>query len=159
MTINALIANFRDALIALLPAVERVKMPWRPGEAYDEWDQLASGLYQGLVLWAIRWGVGLEEGELERLDFPEYELLLDTYNGRSLVEVLPQSSDGVIKVFHGLGTNREPFDSVMFQSVASDGSLLSDQASSIPFEDASFRLRLAVPGQPLRLVEDVSLGE
>ena len=39
-----LVLNFRRALIALIPHVECLGIPWRDDEKYDEWESLASAL-------------------------------------------------------------------------------------------------------------------
>ena len=55
MTVTSVLLNFRDSLRVLLPMVERVDIPWRRGDAYDEWDAITSVLFNKLVQEVLRW--------------------------------------------------------------------------------------------------------
>lgn len=53
-TINSLMAAFRKALRAVVPVAEEIGIPWREPDAYDDWDAVANGLYEGFLLHGIR---------------------------------------------------------------------------------------------------------
>ena len=79
MTVTELIANFRSALVGLLPAVERVGIPWGRIDAYDDWDKLATSAYEVLVEGVARAAVLTDEEQEFKL--PPYDLLLESYAG------------------------------------------------------------------------------
>ena len=155
MTITELVANFRAGLLGLLPAVERVKMPWRPSDAYDEWDELTQAVYEALVVWPLRWT--LPEDKHRLFSMPRYNLLLPTYASLSLVEVLTPKASGAIQVFHAFGTTDAPFDTVEWLPVGPTGLPLSSALESIPLDRARFALRMHTNGPSAQVVEDLAL--
>ncbi len=155
MTVTELVVNFRTGLLGLLPAVERVEMPWRPSDAYDEWDDLAQAVYEALVVWPLRWTLPEDQHRLFRM--PRYNLLLATYAGLSLIEVVTPNSSGAIQVFHALGTGDAPFDTVVWRPVGPTGSPLSDALESIPLDGTRFALRVYANGSSTKVVEDFAL--
>lgn len=48
-SVNELIFIFRGALIAIIPWLEKAKIKWKEGEAYDDWDNIAESLYRNVV--------------------------------------------------------------------------------------------------------------
>jgi hypothetical protein len=155
MTVTDLVVNFRSGLLGLLPAVERVEMPWRPSDAYDEWDDLAQAVYEALVVWPLRWT--LPEDMHESFSMPRYNLLLATYAGLSLVEVMTPKSRGAIQVFHALGTTDVPFDTVEWRPVGPTGSPLSDALESMPLDGARFAMRVCANSSSAQVVEEIAV--
>src|SRR5215470_5082227 len=133
MTVTALIANFRGALLGLLPSVECVGIPWRRPDAYDDWDDMVAAIYNGLVVEPIR--LGLPEIDPEAFKFADYDMLLPSYAGVSLIEVLPPTPAGTLRVFHALGTTREPFDRVEWRSVSPEGIPQSEILGMSPIDE------------------------
>jgi hypothetical protein len=140
MTVTDLVTNFRAALLGVLPSVERVGIPWKRPAAYDEWDNLVEAMYQVLIVEPLRFS--LPETERERFNLPGYDMLLPTYEGRTIIEVVPRRSDELIRVFHAFGTVRTPFDVVEWRAVESTGTPRSDVLETSPFEEARFALSL-----------------
>ena len=140
MTITELIANFRGALLGVQPSVEKVGIPWKRPDAYDEWDELAGVLYRTLVVDAIR--ARLPEADQERFRMPEYDLLLPDYGRTSFLELMPSAAGRPRRVFHALGTRQTPFDTVEWRAVSTDGTPQAEQLEMSPFDGAAFRLRL-----------------
>ena len=138
MTVDELIANFRQALRALVPSVERAGIPWRRPDAYDEWDSLAAATYDALVAKPLRWS--LPEPGQATFRLPKYDLLLESYAGLSVIEVGPPGGER-LRVFHALGTKDEPFDLVEWRSVSIDGSPLSKTLETSPLAQTHFVLR------------------
>ena len=51
---NEAVRIFREGLLALIPVVEKAKMmPWADPHAYDDWDVIAQGLYEGIVILSL----------------------------------------------------------------------------------------------------------
>ena len=53
ISVDELMRNFRGALIAIIPWLERAKIKWKRGESYDDWDSIAETLYTSIVLNSI----------------------------------------------------------------------------------------------------------
>ena len=49
VSVNELIKVFRDTLISVIPFLEKVKIEWRQGQSYDDWDNISMTLYQNIV--------------------------------------------------------------------------------------------------------------
>lgn len=141
MNVTELIKNFQAALADLASAAERVRIPWRRPDAYDEWDSLATAAYNCLVVTPCCWSQPTAEQAAFRL--PPYDLLLESYAGYSVIEVGPDSPPGIIQVFHALGTTHEPFDTIEWRSVDFSGRPRSEDLRTCPLHDA--RLALRVP--------------
>ena len=146
MSTNAIILNLRTALLAMVPVVERVGIAWKRPEAYDEWDAIASTLFQQLVVEVLRWSLPAEAREGFQL--PQYDLLLPSYAASSWIEVTHQSLQTGPWVFNAFGTENEPFDVVEVRRVSVDGRPLSDGYETCPIDGARFGLRLAAGGRP-----------
>lgn len=157
MKITALISNFRAGLIGLLPSIVRVGIPWKRPDAYDDWDELTSSLYKLLVVDVVRWAVPMAEQEGFRL--PDYDLLLPTYDGLSLIEVLPSAPAGTLRIFHALGTIREPFDIVEWRSISLGGIPQSEALGTSPADEVELRLRLVGPGGTISLLDEIDLQD
>lgn len=76
--LSELLNVFRDALLAIVPVVERTMMAWRDEEAYDDWDAIADVLYEQLVVASVRWS--LAEADHAALRMPPYNTLVESYN-------------------------------------------------------------------------------
>lgn len=48
-SINELLLNYKGALQSLIPWLEKSNIPYKEGEAYDEWDAISSTLYETMV--------------------------------------------------------------------------------------------------------------
>ena len=49
VSINRLVEAFQACLLALIPQVEAVGLPWRDGEAYDDWDRIEEALFKSVI--------------------------------------------------------------------------------------------------------------
>jgi hypothetical protein len=154
MRVTALIGNFRAGLIGLLPSVERVGIPWKRPDSYDDWDDMVTAIYNGLVVEPIRWGLPAIDSEAFRL--VDYDMLLPSYAGVSVIEVLPPDPAGTLRVFHALGTSREPFDIVEWRSVSPEGIPQSETLRTSPVDGIELRLRLVGPGGAISLLDEIN---
>jgi hypothetical protein len=50
VTVTELVRNFASACRAIIPNLERVRVPWRDAEQYDNWDRVAEPLFSTLVV-------------------------------------------------------------------------------------------------------------
>ena len=147
MTVTELLLNFRQALLAIVPAAERVALPWRRPDAYDDWDEIASALYRALVIEVLRWS--LDAKQQVSFELPEYDLLFERSEGMSLLEVRhPDLRPGPF-FFHSFSTEHSPFDLVEVRETLGEGSGVTPVLETCPVEGALFQLRLfaAPPGR------------
>lgn len=147
MKVTSVLLNFRHALLALVSIVERVGIPWKRPDAYDEWDSIASVLFENLVVKVLRWSL-LEDDQGE-LQLPAYDLLLPTYTDMSTLEVVHPSLQPGRWLFHAFGTESEPFDLVEVRPLAVDGSVLSEELRTCPIDGAVFRFRIHSDQDPI----------
>jgi hypothetical protein len=143
MIITELVMNFRNGLLGLVPRFERVGIPWKQPEAYDEWDDCATAIFRALVVEPLRFA--LPEAEWDGFRLPAYDMLLPTYAGLRVIEVLPAQTDHSIRVFHRLGTVSRPFDVVEVRTINQNGLPQSNALETVPLEDARFAIRCVGP--------------
>jgi hypothetical protein len=132
-TVTDLIGVLQSSFRALIPSLERAKIPWREGEAYDDWDAIASVLFEQFVLRAIRWSLPPEDAE--RLQVPRYDMLYPDYSEMSFLARKVESGSPPFDVFHSLATTTEPFDTVRFIRLDGQSRQLTGTLRSAPFED------------------------
>lgn len=154
MKVTSILLNFRAALLALISMAERVGIAWKRPDAYDEWDAIASTLFEKLVVEVLRWS--LHEDSQEDFRLPSYDLLLPTYAGLGTLEVVHPSLQPGRWLFHAFGTNNEPFDVIEVRQLAVDGRPLSDELQTCPVDGVEFRLR-AGPGA--HLIKEVKMTD
>ena len=145
MTVSEVVVNFRTALLNLIPAFEKVELPWRRPDAYDEWDSVASALFEALVSSVL--ASRLPESLRVAFKLAKYDLLLPEYATVSTIEVAaPLLPSGARHVFHALGTSVEALDSLEVRRVSPDGQPCESDLLRVPFGTASLRLRVLPAG-------------
>lgn len=153
MKVNTIVLNFRSALLAIVPVFDRVGIAWKRPTAYDEWDTIASTLFQTLVVDVFGWSLrGTTE---EDLRMPRYDLLLSSYAGLCVLEVIHPSLSEGRWLFHAFGTASEPFDLVEVRRLSDDGRPLSTSFETCPVSDARFGLRME---SSATLIEEFDAG-
>lgn len=155
MRVTDVLLNFRSALVAVVPAFERVNIPWRRPDAYDNWDAVASELFQSLVVNVFQWSLVDEEEGVMRL--PAYDLLLDAYADLSTIDVVHRALMPGRWAFHAFGTKVDPFDVVEVRHLSEKGTPLSGELETCPVEGAQFALRL-LRSQASTLVDEFAMS-
>ncbi len=141
MSTGEVVMNFREALRGLVPVMQKAGIPWKRPDAYDEWDSVATALFESLVVAVLSWSLSDEEREDFRV--PEYDVLLESYRGLSTLEVKHAALLGSGRwVFHAFGTKDTPFDSVEVRGVSAAGVPTDEGLVLCPLEGAQFSLRL-----------------
>ncbi|MHC4145598.1 MAG: hypothetical protein ACYSUD_12570 [Planctomycetota bacterium] len=136
-TTTELMKLFRESLTRLLPVMEKAHLSWQEEEAYDEWDQIATSLFEGIVVSSLRWG--LTPGVLTELEVPAYDVVYPDYAEFSFIECLsdsPESDDHLL--FHKFVTNEAPFDMIRCYQVNNRGQKLTPDPEIRPVADARF---------------------
>lgn len=136
-SVTELVDTFRDALIALIPSMERCHIPWRDHEAYDDWDTIADTLFRTYVLNAISWGLPDPHKSINVLPWNSRK---SSYRGLDWIEVLPISVCGEPLALIGFSTKDTPYDTVVAQPLDDHG-LRREEVILLPFDGAQFRFR------------------
>lgn len=139
-TVDELLLVFRDALRALVPHVERVRIEWRDDSAYDDWDEIAQTLYEKIVVSTLQWS--MEEEEREHCKLPSYNMSYASYAGKTVI-VMNGASDERL-VFHSFTTENEPFDKVRACKVDREGRVSSRDFVFLDANTAAYRVETPV---------------
>ncbi len=131
---------FRSGLAALVPVVERVGIPWTEGDAYDDWDAIASTLYEQIVVNTARNAAELNSTH----EFPKYDLIYPSYNGLACFEVVLASTNEFLGVFVGFEAIGRDFAKVKYVAQSADGTIDTITTLGIYFSESKIRLR--IPG-------------
>jgi hypothetical protein len=156
MTVTEVLMNFRQALLAILPAVQKVGIPWQRPDSYDEWDDIASVLFNSLVIKFLQWS--MPSPILEKFKMPKYDLFLENYTGLCVLEVRHSGLQEGRYLFHSFGTEASPFDVVEMRCISGIVDPASHELVLCPVKGASFVLRLDSSTGSDRLVEEVHEG-
>lgn len=140
MTVTELVLNFRSALLAVLPMVEALRIPWKRGDAYDEWDDLASCMYEQLVGSLIS-ALSASTSE-EPVRLAAYDMMLRGYGGYATIDVQSDALGPGRWVFHAFCTEAEPFDAIEVREVSSDGAPCSEGLRTCALSGCRFSLTL-----------------
>jgi len=151
--VTQLLDVLRSGLAALVPVVERLAIPWTDGDAYDDWDQIASTLYEQLVVNTCR--SAIEVGDM--VDFARYDMIHPSYEPLAHFVVASQLTSDVLGVFVGFaGIDRE-FTRVKYAVCGSDGAIDTTTTRNVRFSECRIWLRL--PGSKSRQVEVLTVAE
>lgn len=102
VSVKDLLMNFQGALVALVPWLEKSKIPFVEGESYDDWDMISSTLYETMVINSIKYSTEFSNNQYP---FAKYDYPYDNYEGLSfiLAENPEKSSD--FTIFVSLNSN------------------------------------------------------
>lgn len=133
-SVGALLTTFRQALVALVPAMDQARIPWQDGYAYDDWDDIASALFRNIVERSLQHA--REVAALTQL--PAYGMLLPSYRDcPSIIRcTTAEQPPGLGLVFVSLSTQKEPFDTVTCARTDSEHG--QDGVLSVPFAQCDF---------------------
>ena len=136
-TTSEIMEIFRESLIALVPLMERAHLPWREGKAYDEWDRIASSLFEGIALSSLQWGLG--GGGFTEIHVPAYDMVYPDYHQFSFIEYVTGSSlPNSHLLFCKFVTRDSPFDTVQCYEVDDRGCRLGPDPATKSVADARF---------------------
>ncbi|MCK4635510.1 MAG: hypothetical protein KAT32_01485 [Candidatus Moranbacteria bacterium] len=136
MNVTGIFLNFRDALISLTVFFDNVNLPWKKLDAYDEWDNSVATLFDSLVVNPIIWS--LSEDVQKKIKLPSYDLLLESYDDFSFIEVLSDELPSGQWIFNSFVTSKKPFDTVEVLSISDSDKLLSDSLEICSVDSVKF---------------------
>lgn len=128
---------FHESLMKLLPVMEKAHLSWEEEEAYDEWDQIATSLFEGIVVSSLQWG--LTPGVFTELEVPAYDVVYPDYSKFSFIECLSNSPESVdYLLFHKFVTDEVPFDMIQCYQVNKRGQKLMPDTQIRSVTDVRF---------------------
>ena len=104
-SVTELVTIFRDAAIALIPHVERAKMPWKDGESYDDWDNIVTALYENIICNTLLYPDS-------DYDIAKYDFSYTSYSNMNFIIVNSKNHIDRSLVFIGFGSALSPLDSI-----------------------------------------------
>ena len=151
-SVDDLMRIFRDALVAILPSLERAKIHWHKSDAYDQWDHIAETLFQEIVVDTIRWGVNDFEAKVPRYDF--------TYSDYSAFSFASVSRRGTVEAgnllaFLNFDPNDDTFSVVRCLEVDQNG--IVGRPCRVPLDEAFFVFEHRQPDGSLVPARDLSI--
>jgi hypothetical protein len=112
-------------------------MPWREGDAYDDWDAMAGALYDSLVVRTIRHAS--QGGEGAKL--PEYDLVYPSYYEYDVIRVVSGAvPPGTVGVFIGFMGTETGFDQVKWVAMPEAGEIVDSEAHACDYDNCEFML-------------------
>lgn len=138
--VTALMNNFRDALLALLPQLQKANITWKQLEDIDIFDGVCESLFQMMVLPKIEAYMNKKHNFVPPL--PKYGFFYKDYSKSSYIEVIPERGEysGEIYVFVYFKSVNSPFDYVVCNIIDDKGNVLRRDVE-ISYDDAIFRFR------------------
>jgi hypothetical protein len=105
-SVTELLTIFRGALLAIIPWLEKARIKWNEGEAYDDWDNITESLFKNIVCSSLI-------GEVT-FNYPiaKYNYNYDNYATLDFIEVKSKDYYSKRLVFVGFQTNSSSLDSV-----------------------------------------------
>jgi hypothetical protein len=100
--------------LALVPIADKVNMPWKEPESYDEWDAICVALYNSIVIRSV------ESATEHQMLFPipQHDKRVSFYNGQSFISSMNLGPD---HAFICLETQNSPFDTCLFAQLDESG--------------------------------------
>lgn len=154
-SVNDLIRIFRNSLLALIPYVEQAKIPWKQGEAYDEWDEIARVLYKNVVAKTIQWGCGY--GDISEVAIPDYDMLYKNYSQFSLICVADSEPDDSSLVFHSFSSRHQSLDMIQCILIPPNGVGVEEKLISIPFDGSDFYFKERIKARQFKVWRDLCI--
>lgn len=109
-----LVSTFRQGLVALTPAADRARLPWRDDYQHPSWEAMTHSLFDAFVSNPITVdGSGLKG--IYRL--ARFDIDYDDYSNASWIS--PSQSETNLALVR-FSTNRAPFDTVEFAEIDPD---------------------------------------
>ena len=153
VTVRSLLETLRDALTALVPMAEHAGIAWREGEAYDDWDDLASTLYEVFVVRPISTAADASSGALP---LAPYDLRLPTYEQHSAL-IMRWEVDSAF-FFNKLLADDGVFGSAEALPVALDGRLLGLESVVVPIASVPWGLLRRYSSGAIELVDTLAVN-
>ena len=128
-SIDELVRAFRDAMCTMVPIAERVHIPWKEPDAYDDWDQICDAIFRSIVINSIKHTRGLGASA----PIVPYDRRISSYKENSFIGNLCSKGRSAFLCFE---TDVSPFDQSLFARLDSDFAVV--EYGRIPTEEVKF---------------------
>ncbi len=138
--VSALMNLFREAILSLLPVLEKANIKWNQLNEIDLFDDVCESLFQIIVLPKIENYLLNKHNTSPPL--PKYGFFYKDYSKTSYIEILPEKVEYTsgIYVFVIFSSKKEPFDTVVCNVIDEKGNVLKRDVE-IPYNEVIFRFR------------------
>lgn len=141
--VDELFGIFRDGLAVLVPIAEKARISWCGPDIYDNWDNIAIGLFDGIIESVVYNLIGGPIGCI-----PRYGQTFATYENKSFFTNLNLS---IPNMFESFQTKTIPFDHVRF--IIGETSTAYIDFVDIPVSEVKFALSTFDEASKLRSVK------
>ena len=128
---------FRAGLLALIPVMDRARIPWREGEAYDPWENIERTLYSSIIGSCVENHVGNDESPLMLLS--SYGLSYSDYRSHSFLSERGSRLAGTPNAFLEFRYGEAPFDTAVFVEIDQNQTSTSREIT-MPLEQVRIEL-------------------
>ena len=152
ISIDALMANFRDSLVAMMPLADRAMISYADEEMHHDWEKLTGCLFDVFV----RGPIGSDRGR-SRDEYPlaRYDIDLDDYGECGWIDVgSGRSAPAPLVRFLSL---EKPFDTVEIATV--DEGLRVLIRTTVPWGELSFSFRRRLRGGRSVTVHEIAADD
>jgi hypothetical protein len=129
-SVRELIEIFRGALIAIIPWIERAKIKWKSGEAYDDWDNIAQALYENIVCSSLAGEVASE------YSIAKYDFHYDSYSSVDFILIKSKSQMDIKYAFVSFQSSTNPLDSLKVAKLDKSNKVI--EFINLEFEEIEF---------------------
>jgi hypothetical protein len=105
-SVTELLGIFRGALLAIIPWIEKAKIKWKEGEAYDDWDNIAESIYQNIVCSSLKGDV------TSRYPIAKYNFHYENYSAIDFIQVKSECYSHKILAFVAFQSHSSPLDTL-----------------------------------------------
>ncbi len=135
-TVTKLIKNFRDALISILPIMERSKIGWRDQEQSDSFDGIAENLFNWFVISNLESFIRDKYKKVPSI--AKYNFYYKDYSKISFIEVTKGGEDPIgYHIFTSVRTDKSTFDTVVCDKIDKTGQVIGKNVE-MNFEEVKF---------------------
>lgn len=85
-SVTELLEIFKGSILAVIPWLEKAKIKWNEGEAYDDWDNIVEVLYQNIVCSSLS---GETSSEYK---IAKYNFIYDNYSSLNYIAVRDENN-------------------------------------------------------------------
>lgn len=117
-TVSEVVDVFRNALIAIVPWLEKARIGWREGDAYDDWDNISNALYENIVCSSLFGEVAQE------YDIVGYDFITNDYSRVNFILVRTGQYEGNDLAFVSFQSIDRPMDMIKVAVLEKSGSVV-----------------------------------
>ena len=147
-SVTELLVIFRGALLSIIPWIEKAKIRWKEGEAYDDWDNIAEALYNNIVCSSLA-------GEVASVyTIAKYNFLYEDYNFVDFIGMECKSNLEKKFVFMAFQSDSSPFDSIKAAELDNSNAVI--KVTTLKFDDLKFAFVKNIDGR-IEVMDEIEI--